>query len=169
MQDELLDIVDENDIVIGQMPFKEVHDKQLLHRFVRVLLLNSKGEFILQVRAQGIPDAGKMDAPGGHVESDESYGQTAIREMYEEMGIHILSSDLKNIGSIDDRSRLHIENMIGRAYVAVHDGPYKIQENELTELKFFSESELLSMVKKTPEKFSPKLLQCLVLWESLNG
>tara|TARA_R110000868_G_scaffold190862_1_gene434917 strand:- start:216272 stop:216781 length:510 start_codon:yes stop_codon:yes gene_type:complete len=169
MPQELLDIVDADDNVIGQMPFKKAHEAGALHRFTRVLLQNSRGDFVLQVRAAGIPDAGKIDAPGGHVQSGEDYLEGAVRELQEEMGVYVEPEAFTLLGRIEDMSRSHIENMIGKAYVAVHDGPYTIEEEELTEIKLFKADEILELVQKSPDKISPKLLQCLKLWERLNA
>jgi len=51
-QNEILDVVDENDNVIGQARRGEVHgNKYLIHRSVGVAVFNSRGELFLQQRS----------------------------------------------------------------------------------------------------------------------
>jgi NAD+ diphosphatase len=63
---------------------------------VAVLLFNEKGELLLTRRAIE-PHFGKLDLPGGLIEPMETGEQAAIREIQEELGIHIHS--LKYFGS----------------------------------------------------------------------
>ena len=50
-QEEIFDVIDENNKVIGKATRKEVHAKGLLHRAVHILIVNSKGEMLLQKRS----------------------------------------------------------------------------------------------------------------------
>jgi isopentenyldiphosphate isomerase len=92
----ILDIVDENDRVIGQAARKEIHKKGLLHREIHVWFITPRGEIIFQHRAKDkdtFPDL--LDATvGGHVEQGGSYEETALKEMKEETGI---DGDLKDL------------------------------------------------------------------------
>lgn len=163
---EMLDIVDENDNIIGSMGFKDVHEKGLLHRFCRVLLMNTKGQIVLQKRAKGISYAGKIDAPGGHVRSGFTYSKMACTELKEEFGIEVAESDLTLLGRIRDQKNPSYENMIGMAFLAVHDGPYILEEGEVSSVLHFEKEELFEEVAKTPEDFSPKLLETLRAYEA---
>ncbi|MEJ0091140.1 MAG: hypothetical protein WDM80_15525 [Limisphaerales bacterium] len=51
MSEEIFDIVNERDEVIGQAPRKEVHARGLWHRAVHVLVFNARGEVFLQKRS----------------------------------------------------------------------------------------------------------------------
>ena len=42
---EKIDLIDENDNVIGVVTHKEMREKNLLHRGVAILVFNSKNEF----------------------------------------------------------------------------------------------------------------------------
>lgn len=57
---------------------------------VAVLLFNEKGELLLTRRAIE-PHLGKLDLPGGFIDPMETAEQAAIREIQEELGIHIHS------------------------------------------------------------------------------
>jgi isopentenyldiphosphate isomerase len=51
MSDEIFDVVNERDEVIGQNTRREVHARGLLHRAIHVLVFNSRGEIFLQKRS----------------------------------------------------------------------------------------------------------------------
>ena len=50
MQEEIFEVVDENNKVIGREKRSAVHEKGMGHRAVYVLLFNSKNELLLQKR-----------------------------------------------------------------------------------------------------------------------
>ncbi len=86
--DELFDVVDEQDRVVGQAPRREVHARGLRHRAVHVWVFNRRGEFFLQKRSLS-----KDSAPGlwdsscsGHLDAGEDYDAAAQRELGEELG-----------------------------------------------------------------------------------
>ncbi len=88
---EILSVVNEEDLVIGQRRRDEIHSLNLFHRSIHVLVFNSNGEIFLQQR--GLL---KQESPGlwsssvsGHVDAGESYDVACIREIEEEIGIKI--------------------------------------------------------------------------------
>ena len=93
---EMLEVVDENDNVIGLETRTKVHEQGLLHREIHIFFLTPNGEIIFQHRAKDkdtYPD--KLDATvGGHVEPNMSYEETAVKECKEETGIDIDPSKL---------------------------------------------------------------------------
>jgi isopentenyldiphosphate isomerase len=87
--DEILDIVDENDQVIGQAPRGEVYARGMRHRAVFVLVRDGKGRIFVHRRT-----ATKLVFPslydmfvGGVVGAGESYDGAALREAEEELGV----------------------------------------------------------------------------------
>jgi isopentenyldiphosphate isomerase len=91
MPEEIFDVVNERDEVIGQKPRSEVHARGLLHRAVHVLVFNSRGETFLQKRSMKKDrEPGKWDsATSGHVDSGEDYDACAVRELREEIGLTV--------------------------------------------------------------------------------
>lgn len=86
---EIFDVVDASDRVIGQAPRTLVHAKKWLHRAVHILVRNSQGEVYLQKRSMKkdlLPGVWTTSA-SGHVDSGESYDSAAARELREELGI----------------------------------------------------------------------------------
>ncbi|UUU20878.1 NUDIX hydrolase [Streptomyces sp. DSM 40750] len=87
--DEILDIVDENDQVIGQAPRGEVYARGMRHRAVFVLARDAEGRVFVHRRT-----ATKLVFPslydmfvGGVVGTGESYDHAALREAGEELGV----------------------------------------------------------------------------------
>lgn len=83
--ENILDIVDENDQIIGQATRDKIHRQGLLHREIHVYFITPQQEIIFQHRAKDketFPDL--LDATvGGHVEIGDSYELTAIKETEE--------------------------------------------------------------------------------------
>jgi isopentenyldiphosphate isomerase len=90
--DELLDLVNENDEVVGSVWKSEAHkDNRLTHREVAVALFTKNGEVLLQQRSMK-KETGKGEwkvSVAGHVAFGEDPEKAAEREVFEELGIKI--------------------------------------------------------------------------------
>ena len=91
MPEEIFDVVNERDEVVGQNTRREVHRLGLKHRAVHVLVFNSRGETFLQKRSMTKDrEPGKWDSSSsGHVDSGEDYDACAVRELREEIGLTV--------------------------------------------------------------------------------
>jgi len=126
--DEVFDLVDLDDHVIGQVRRGEAHrNPALIHRSVQVLVFTRDGRLLLQRRS-----AGKDLFPGyycasasGHVTSGEDYPATAERELAEELGI---STSLTYVSKALVRSEPETE--LTALYATVSDGPYQFHPTE---------------------------------------
>lgn len=87
--DELVDLVDDQDKVVGSASVRRCLREGLLHRAVATLVVRTSGKFVLQQRS-------KLDRwnPGlwtisstGHVKRGETYEAAARRELREELGV----------------------------------------------------------------------------------
>jgi 16S rRNA (adenine1518-N6/adenine1519-N6)-dimethyltransferase len=111
--DEVFDVVDEHDRVIGREFRGEVHRRGLLHRAVHIFWLRPDGQLCLQRRSFA-----KDNCPGqlssacaGHVDAGEAYWEAAVRELDEELGVHVAPSELHEV----DYAPQHEE--LGREFV----------------------------------------------------
>ncbi|MET9393853.1 NUDIX domain-containing protein [Streptomyces sp. NPDC006624] len=87
--DEILDIVDDNDRVIGRSPRGEVYARGLRHRCVFVEARDAEGRIFVHRRTPGklvFPSLYDMFV-GGVVGAGESYDAAALREAEEELGV----------------------------------------------------------------------------------
>src|SRR5690606_41586717 len=89
MTEELLDIVDDNDHVIGQESRTIVHQRGLQHRGVHVFLFTDDGKMLIQKRsADRAASPSLLDCSiSEHVKAGEDYHDAAIRGMKEELGV----------------------------------------------------------------------------------
>ena len=152
MPGEFFDIVDQNDDVIGKGTREEIHSKNLLHRTVQVLVLNSNNEILLQKRSQ------KMDtmkgywssSVGGHVNSNESYLDAAKREMEEEMG---LKSELEEVGKVISTHPEH--NQLVKIFICNNEGPFKPDPREIDVIEFVKPGKIKREIRLYTRKFTP--------------
>jgi 8-oxo-dGTP pyrophosphatase MutT (NUDIX family) len=87
--DEILDIVDENDVVIGQSPRGEAYARGLRHRCVFIQARDAEGRLFVHRRTPTklvFPSLYDMFV-GGVVGAGESYDSAALREAEEELGV----------------------------------------------------------------------------------
>lgn len=110
--DELLDLVNQNDEVIGTInrkDYKQLLEKDLGYiRAVDLFIVNSQGQIYVPVRTadKTIAPNGYDYSVGGHVGAGEDYMSTLIRESEEELNLAIIEDDLEFMTkTVDDRIR----------------------------------------------------------------
>lgn len=140
---ELFDLVDLQDRVIGQVRREDAHrNPSLLHRSVQVLVFGSDGRVLLQRRSQA-----KDLFPGfycasasGHVMSGDDYATTATREIGEELGVVL---PLHYVGKALVRSQPETE--LTALFLARCDGPFEFSPTETDGGAFFTLAEVRSL------------------------
>ncbi len=144
---EWFDIVDENGNVIGKAPRSQCHNgSKRLHPVVHVHVFSSDGRLLLQKRklTKDI-QPGKWDTSvGGHIHSGEPLEDAIRREVLEEIGITLDPARLRPIGRYLFESE--IERELVNSYACTHDGPFRIQEEEIDEVRFMSVAEIDAMI-----------------------
>lgn len=153
--DELFDLVDRDDHVIGQVRRGDAHrNPALIHRSVQILLFTSDGRLLLQRRS-----ATKDMFPGyfcasasGHVASGDDYVTTAHRELAEELGV---AAPLTWIGKAIIESEPETE--ITALYVARSDGPFHFHPTETDGGALFTFAEALDGVTNASLPVTPSL------------
>jgi isopentenyl-diphosphate delta-isomerase type 1 len=148
--EELVDVVNEKDEVIGFAPRKGIHETKLLHRGICIFVFNENGKLWIEKRAEHCDTY-----PGyynssvtGHVSKGETYEQAAKRELEEEFGIKI---KLKRLHKI--KTSHHLIDF----FSGVSSEKPRIHSNT-SELILLSIKEIEEMIKKE-EKFTPNFLE----------
>jgi len=155
MSDHLVDVVDENDNVIGQDFKSQKIAKDFISRVVAILLLDGENNLILCRRADHkINAAGRYDlAAFGNVEAGESYENAAQRELFEELGI---KCDLKFLDKF--YQEVHNDDKIYKIFCGVFTGvtDQKLTLNhELVEVKKMPLAEVENDLKNNLQKYCP--------------
>lgn len=153
--DELFDVVDKNDCVVGQAARAEVHRLGLFHRAVHIFVFDAVGNMILQKRALA-----KDTAPGllstscaGHVDSGENYDSSAIRELEEELGIsEEAAKNLHFLFAMSPCRELGWEFI--RVYRLNYAGTLKPNPAEIDSLATFSPENIDREIRERPEIFA---------------
>ena len=84
--DELVAVFDGAGRATGAMPRDEAKRSGLAVGAVNLLLVNARGELLLQRRPADKENGGRWDkSVGGHVDAGESFDQAAVREAGEEL------------------------------------------------------------------------------------
>ena len=84
--------VDRDDRVIGQGTKAEALSKGIIHRIVRIFVMDSAGKLLIQKRAANVAVPNRWDqSAAGHVDTGEDYATAAKRELKEEIGISDVS------------------------------------------------------------------------------
>jgi len=133
---EHLDIINENDEVIGKDTFENVHANKQLHRFTRILVQNAQNDFVL-----------------------------ARRELREEMGITGMLTELGKIEChITNPKQGKWEGMLGRLFTTVHNGPYS-HDDEVIDFTTMTVEDAFSIATNAPNQMTPQLVDALKLFQ----
>ncbi len=165
---ELIVIVDENNVEADHKTRGEMRAENLIHRATYILVFNSQGELFVQKRtaSKDIYPSHYEIAAGGVVAAGESYEESALRELKEELGIEKDSL----IFHFDNFYDTPANRVWGRVFSCTHDGPMQLQEEEVESGEFMPVSSVLSMIQKKP--FCPDgigILQRFLQNSGMNG
>jgi isopentenyl-diphosphate delta-isomerase type 1 len=157
--DEILEIVDRNDKVVGKAARAEIHRKGLQHRAVHVFVFNSAGEIYVQRRsADKDKFPGVLDSSAaGHVDPGESYERAAARELGEELGITGRVGEVFRVPACPVTENEHVV-----LYVIHTDEVPVPNADEIQWGGFMQRDALTNRMKEEPEDFVPAFV---LLWE----
>lgn len=146
---ELLDALDENGNKTGKILDKDfIHNNNILHNEVALVIINSKGELLMQKRSENKRfNPNKWSVCAGHVDAYESLRKACVRETEEEIGIRVCENDLIECGSIVKKrnTNSHITNIYCiKKDIKIED--CILQEDEVSELKWISFNEFKTMI-----------------------
>ena len=165
MSEEIFDVVNESDEIIGQSPRSEVHRLGLKHRAVHVLVFNSDGEVFLQKRSMkkdcfpGVWDS----SASGHLDRGESYDVCAVRELREELGLEVPQTPqrLFKIEACPQTGQEHVW-----VYRCESEGPFTLHPDEIERGDWFAPDAVSRWIAEHPEDFAGGLV---LIWQKLVG
>jgi len=165
MKDEIFDVVNERDEIIGQRPREEVHRLGLRHRAVHVLMFNRLGELFLQKRSlQKDCFPGKWDSSAsGHLDCGEDYDACAIREVREELGWRLphLPERLFKFAACPETGQEFFW-----VYPARPEGPFTLQPEEIERGDWFTPAAINGWMAERPDEFASALR---LIWRRLTA
>ncbi|HVM60865.1 MAG TPA: NUDIX domain-containing protein [Verrucomicrobiae bacterium] len=154
MAEEIFDVVDGRDRVVGAAPRSEVHARKLRHRAVHVFLFNLHHELFVQKRS-----AAKDTFPGcydssasGHLNSGEDYDACAVRELEEELGVMLPASMFRKHFKIEACADTGWEFVW--VYSVITDAAPRINLAELESGKFWTRERVRQLLATRPEQFA---------------
>lgn len=165
MANDIFDIVNERDEVIGRAPRSEVHARGWRHRAVHVLVFNARGELFLQKRSKTKDrEPGRWGASAsGHVDSGEEYDVTGIRELEEELGWQPATPPERLL-------RIEVCPETDQEFVWVYrcdgEGPFTLNAEEVETGGWFSAEQIERWLAARPEDFTTAFV---LLWRLLRG
>ena len=145
--DEILDIVNEHDQVIGQKLRSEVYAQNMTNfRVINGFILNNQGKLWIPRRT-----AHKRLMPlhldcsvGGHVEAGETYQTAFVRELKEELNLEAATIDYQMIGSMNPHEDFVSAFM--QIYLIKYNKSPDYNRNDFTEYYWMSLDELLEKI-----------------------
>jgi 8-oxo-dGTP pyrophosphatase MutT (NUDIX family) len=168
MADELVDIVNEQDEVIGITTKQAAHEKRLLHRIAAILVFH-QGKILVQKRTA--EKNGKFgESVGGHVGSGETYQAAAIREAREEMGLVL---EPVFLGKAFGRAKPATDGVsrVSHCYaifeVELTDEQAKMIKPDSREVEYFAPmtiEEIYNQMRVHPELFTMGLIRAIDMY-----
>ena len=163
MNEEIFDVVNDRDEVIGQERRSEVHRLGLQHRAVHVLIFNQRGEVFLQKRSMkkdrqpGLWDS----SSSGHLDHGEDYDACAVRELREELGLAV-TQPLQRLFKIDACEETDQEFVW--IYRCASEGPFDLNAEEIDRGDWFAPEFVTRWMLERPQNFATALL---LVWKKL--
>ena len=170
--EEIFDILDENGDVTGETaPRSYVHKNGLYHRTAHIWLIKDK-KVLLQRRSHDKDSfPGRLDiSSAGHISAGEEPLTSAVRELYEELGIKAEPSELELLGKI---SRHYVKEFYGEifddrelAFVYLFTGNFelsriKVQQSEISEVGLYTLEECLRLAEAEDEPLNIREIELL--------
>jgi len=167
MSEEMFEVVDEDNNVIGTAPRSECHgNPSLIHRTAHVVVFHPDGRILLQKRSHKKDLLGGYwdTAVGGHLDIGEDFEQGARREMNEELGLP-LDTPMEFLCHWKIRNHIESENV--GIFKVISEGPFTFEPSEIDEIRFWTEDELCNPENHTT--FTPNLVKEIKYLLELNN
>jgi ADP-ribose pyrophosphatase YjhB (NUDIX family) len=153
MADHYIDVVNQNDEVIGRELKSKKPDLNFISRVVAVIVKNSEGKIIVCKRGSHKKiDADKYDLSAfGNVDSGENYEQAASRELMEETGLKCPLVMLDKFYQENEHNGKKFKIFCG-VFLANSDKEPKLN-HEIVSFRKMTIGEMEEEMKEDPDKF----------------
>ena len=165
--DEMFDVVDDHDRVIGQERRAEVHARALKHRAVHVFALTPHGEVMLQKRSH-LKDScpGLWDSSAaGHLDVGESYDACALRELDEELGLRKYAAPPVRVARLTAGPDTGWE-FVELFTVTATSTRTRFPAAEIEAVLAFPVAEIDAWLVARPQDFAPGFRRCWETWRT---
>ena len=160
--DEVFDVVDDKDEVVRQERRAVVHAEGLCHRAIHIFAFNRAGELFLQKRSH-LKDTMPLrwdSSASGHVDSGETYLQSALREVEEELGVQLAEEDLEFVAKLPPIAETGFE-FVSLYRTEIKPSKVRLPAAEVDTGEFFSMEQVRTWAGQRPQDFAPGFLECL--------
>ncbi len=149
-------LVNENDEVTGTAEKMEAHQKGLLHRAFSIFVFNSKGEMLMQQRAEEKYHSGGLwtNACCSHPRPGEKTEEAARRRLKEELGFETPLTEIFDfiykaefINGLEEYEFDHV-------FVGEYNGSIRADEHEVMDFCFRTMAEIKNLITDSPENFT---------------
>ena len=154
----------------------EIHKNGDWHNTIHAWLINAKNEILIQRRSRNkvnFPNCWDVTV-GGHISSGEDAISGAIREIKEEIGVDVTPDELEMIGKTSHEVVLangtYFDNEKVTVYIVKNNfdiSQFKIQVEEVEELRWISILEFREWVDEKKENLTPNREEYIILLEYL--
>jgi isopentenyldiphosphate isomerase len=156
---EILEIVDSHDSVIGTGTRGEIHRMGFFHRAVHMFVFNPAGQVYVQRRSCSKDrHPGKLDSSAaGHVDPGETYAETAIRELHEELVIEAEVNEILRVPASEQTDNEHVV-----LFEVVTESEPVPNPEEIQWGAFMSPEQVTKLMDEAPGDFVPAFI---LLWK----
>ena len=156
MKGEQVILVDENDAEAGIMEKIEAHRRGLLHRAISVFILDSKGRWLLQRRAENKYHSNSLwtNTCCSHPMPQESSADAAKRRLHQEMGLECELNELFRFTYREDLDNGLTEHELDHVFTGVTDSLPEINREEVMEYRYMNYNDLAADVAARPENYT---------------
>lgn len=156
MTDEILDVVNDANAVIGSATRESVHREGLQHRSAHIFLFNPQGRMYIQKRSRTKSEHPLFfdSSAAGHVLRGEDYRRCAERELEEEIGITEAEIFPVEIAKTPDGPTIeHAMLFLCRTDQTIRPNPEEVESGG-----FYSLGELENWIDRGGEGLTPAFL-----------
>lgn len=154
--DELVDVLDDDGRPVATVTRREMRARHLPHRVVYLLVFNRQGALFVHLRTptKDVYPSHWDVAIGGVLAAGEPFPDGARRELAEELGVEGSLESPFPFRYADTDTVVH-----GMVYAVRHDGPFRLQPEEIVRGEFVDLPELDRRIAR--DRFCPDGLAVL--------